>query len=100
MQDGEIIYKNGFGMATLEHEITIKPSTTFYIASTSKQFAAFCIALLEEEGKLSVEDDIRKVIPEIPEYESPIKIKHLIHHTSGMRDFLELNDLSGRIMMS
>ena len=93
---GEIIYKAGYGMATLEHPVTIKPSTAFYIASTSKQFAAFSIALLEEEGRLSASDDIRKYIPEIPDYGSPIRIEHLIHHISGMRDFLELNALSGR----
>lgn len=96
VKNGEIIHKNGFGMATLEHSVTNEPDTAFYIASTSKQFAALQIALLEEEGLLSVEDDVRKYIPELPDYGRPIQIQHLIHHTSGLRDFLELNGISGR----
>ncbi|MCE5209469.1 MAG: beta-lactamase family protein [Chloroflexi bacterium] len=96
VNDGEIIYKKGFGMATLEHSATIQPFTTFYIASCSKQFAAFSVALLEEKGLLSVQDDVRKYIPEIPDYGDIIQIQHLIHHTSGLRDYLELNALSGR----
>ncbi len=96
VKDGEIVYKKGFGMATLEHSATIQPHTAFYIASCSKQFAAFCIALLEEKGLLSVTDDVRKYIPEIPDYGHVIQIQHLIRHTSGLRDYLELNALSGR----
>lgn len=96
VKNGEILYKKGYGMATLEHSATIQPSTRFYIASTSKQFAAFQIALLEEAGLLSAEDDVREYIPELPDYGSTIRILHLIHHISGLRDFLELNALSGR----
>ena len=96
IKDGTIVYKNGYGMANLEHEITNKPSSVFYIASVSKQFAAFCIALLAEQGKLSIEDDVCTYIPELPDYGHTIRISHLIHHTSGLRDFLELNFISGR----
>ncbi len=96
VHNGEIIHKTGYGVATLEHHTRIRPTTAFYIASTSKQFSAFSIALLEEAGALSVEDDIRKYIPEMPDYGTSIQIQHMIHHTSGLRDFLELNALSGR----
>lgn len=96
VKDGEIVYKKGFGMATLEHSAVILPHTAFYIASCSKQFAAFCIALLEEKGLLAVTDDVRKYIPELPDYGEVIQIQHLIRHTSGLRDYLELNALGGR----
>ncbi len=90
IQDGEIIYKKGYGMANLELDVVISPSSVFYIGSTSKQFVTMCIALLVQEGKLSLDDDIRKYIPEMPDYGSTITIRHLIHHTSGIRDYLEL----------
>jgi CubicO group peptidase (beta-lactamase class C family) len=90
IRDGEIIYKKGYGMANLEHDIPITPSSVFYIGSTSKQFVAMCIAILAHEGKLSLDDDIRTYIPEMPDYGTPITIRNLIHHTSGVRDYLEL----------
>jgi len=90
IQDGEIVYKNGYGMANLELDVPISPHSVFYIGSTSKQFVTMCIALLVQEGKLSLDDDIRKYIPEMPDYGSTITIRHLIHHTSGVRDYLEL----------
>jgi len=73
----------------------ITPTTAFNIASVTKQFTAACIALLVERGKISLEDDIRKYLPEMPKYESPMKVKHLIHHTSGIRDFSILAFLKG-----
>jgi CubicO group peptidase (beta-lactamase class C family) len=96
VKDGEIIYKRGYGMADLEHHISITPETVFYIGSVSKQFVTMCILLLEEEGKLFLDDDVRKYIPEFPEYDRPMTIKHLIHHTSGIRDYLTLWTISGR----
>lgn len=95
IQDGKIIYKKGYGMANLELDVPISPSSVFYIGSTSKQFVAMCIALLAREGKLSLDDDIRKYIPEMPDYGSPITIRHLLHHTSGIRDYLELVGIIG-----
>jgi CubicO group peptidase (beta-lactamase class C family) len=86
LKDGSIVYKRGFGMANLDYDIPITPETVFRIASTSKQFTAFCIALLVEQGKISLDDDIRKYIPEMPNYGFPIKIRHLVYHTSGIRD--------------
>ncbi|MCI0693033.1 beta-lactamase family protein [candidate division KSB1 bacterium] len=96
IKDGAIIYKRGYGMADLEHDVPISPNTVFYIGSTSKQFVTTCILLLAEQGKLALDDDIRKFIPEFPEYGKPITIRHLVHHTSGIRDYLTLWELSGR----
>lgn len=95
IKDGKIIHKRGFGMANLEYGIPITSQSVFRIGSVSKQFTAMCILLLEEQGKLSLDDDIRKYVPEIPVYESPITIRHLIHHTSGLRDYLTLQDFRG-----
>lgn len=90
-----IIFKKGYGYANLEYDIPIEASTIFNIASVSKQFTAFAILLLEQEGKLSLNDDVHKYVPELPDFGSEIKIEHLIHHTSGLRDHWELMALSG-----
>lgn len=96
VQDGRLVYKRGYGYANLDYGIPITPQTVFYIASVSKQFAAASIVLAARQGYLSLDDDIRKWIPELPDYGSPITIRHLIHHTSGLRDYLTLLDLTGR----
>ncbi len=95
VQDGKISYKNGFGMANLEYDIPITPTSVFHIASISKQFTAFSILLLEEEGKLSLDDDIRKYIPEVPDFGTTITLRHLANHTSGLRDHWSLLALAG-----
>jgi CubicO group peptidase (beta-lactamase class C family) len=93
---GKILYKQGFGMANLEYSIPNDPtSTVFEVASVSKQFTSFCILLLEKESKLSLEDDIRKYIPEIPDFGHKITLRHLATHTSGLRDQWELLKLAG-----
>ncbi|MFC2160928.1 serine hydrolase domain-containing protein [Acidobacteriota bacterium] len=94
-QNGKIIYNRGYGMANLELDIPISPQSVFYIGSVSKQFVSACIGLLALQGKLSLDDNIRKYVPEIPEYDSPITIRHLIYHTSGMRDYLTLLGIAG-----
>jgi CubicO group peptidase (beta-lactamase class C family) len=86
MKDGEIVYKQGYGLANLEIGVPILPSTAFNIGSMAKQFTAFAVALLEGEGKLSLDDDLRKHLPEMPDLGQRITIRHLIHHTSGLRD--------------
>jgi len=91
-----MVFGRGYGMADLNQGVPIGTNTVFYIASTSKQFAAASIALLEEAGKLSLRDPVRKWIPELPDYAQPITIAHLVHHTSGIRDYLGLWGLSGR----
>jgi len=95
IKNGQLFYERGYGMANLEHGIPITSQSVFRIGSTSKQFTAMCIALLEEDGKLSLDDDIRKYIPELPDYGQPITILHLLQHTSGIRDYLTLMSLAG-----
>ena len=95
IKNGKTIFKKGYGMANLEHDIPISPASVFDIASESKQFAIFCIILLESQGKLSLDDDIRKYLTEFPDYGKKITIKNLIYHTSGLRDYLQLHAISG-----
>ena len=95
VKDGKIIFKKGYGAANLEYDTPITPKTVFQIASVSKQFTAFSIYLLEKQGKISLEDDIRKYVPEVPDFGKPIKIKHLLAHTSGIRDQWSLLTLAG-----
>jgi CubicO group peptidase (beta-lactamase class C family) len=95
MKDGQIVYKRGYGMADLDHDIPITPETVFHVASISKQFTAAAILLLAQEGKLSLDDDVHKYIKELPDFGVKITIGHLLHHTSGLRDQWELLDLAG-----
>ncbi len=95
IKDGKLIYARGYGKANLEHGIANGSKLVYDIGSTSKQFAAASILLLAQQGKLSLEDDVRKFIPELPSYQKPILIRHLIHHTSGLRDYLTLFSLAG-----
>jgi CubicO group peptidase (beta-lactamase class C family) len=92
---GKIIFEKGYGLANIEQNVSITPQTVFDIGSTSKQFAAASILLLEKQGKLSVNDDVRKYVPEIPNYGHKITILHLLNHTSGLRDYLTLFELAG-----
>lgn len=95
VKDGAIIYKKGYGIANLEYDIPITPSSIFHIASVSKQFTVFSILLLEKQGKLSLDDDIRKFIPEVPDFGKTITLRHLASHTSGLRDQWNLLSMAG-----
>lgn len=95
IRDGKIIYKKGYGSADLEHSIPISPDSVFYIGSVSKQFVAMSVAMLAKEGRLSLDDEVRRFIPELADYGIPLTIRHLIHHTSGLRDYLALLDIAG-----
>jgi CubicO group peptidase (beta-lactamase class C family) len=95
VQDGKIVYKHGFGTANLEYGIPITPSTIFHVASVSKQFTAFAIHLLAQDHKLSLDDDVRKYLPELHDFGKTITIRHLLHHTSGLRDQWNLLRLAG-----
>lgn len=99
VQDGKLIYSRGYGLADLEHNIPITDSTIFYIGSVSKQFVTMGLLLLEEQGKLSLDDRIQKYLPDFPEYGAPLTIRHFIHHTSGVRDNLTLWILSGQDLL-
>ncbi len=94
-RNGSLDYARGYGMSNLEHDIPITPQSIFPLASISKQFTAFSIGLLAQEGKLSLGDDIRKHVPEIPDYGRTITIAHLIHHTNGLREQGQLLNLAG-----
>jgi CubicO group peptidase (beta-lactamase class C family) len=94
-RDGKIIYVKGYGLANIEENVPITAQSVFDIGSTSKQFTAASILLLEKQGKLSVNDDVRKYIPELPSYGQKITILQLLNHTSGLRDYLALMELAG-----
>ena len=95
IKEGEIIYQRGYGMANLEFDQIITPLTRFQIGSVSKQFTALAVALLVEEGLINLEDDIRKYFPELPDFGEMISVDHLVHHTSGLRDQVELMMMAG-----
>ncbi|MCB0689127.1 MAG: beta-lactamase family protein [Saprospiraceae bacterium] len=90
IKDGNLIYSKGYGSANLEYKIALTDTSSFYIASLSKQFTAACIIYLKEQGKISLQDDIRNYIPEMPKYSKTITIDHLLHHTSGIREWSSL----------
>jgi CubicO group peptidase (beta-lactamase class C family) len=95
VRDGQIIYKRGYGVAHLEYGVRNTPSTVFHAASLSKQFTAFAIHLLAQDGKLSLDDEVRKHVPELQVQGPPVTIRHLLHHTSGLRDQWNLLLLAG-----
>ncbi len=96
IRDGDFVYRQGYGMGSIEHGMPIAADTVFYVGSISKQFVASSIILAAEQGALSLDDNVRDHIPELPDYGANITIGNLIHHTSGLRDYLGLLRLSGR----
>ena len=98
VKEGELIYERGYGAANLEYDIPITTTTIFDIASVSKQFAAFAIATLSYEEKLSLDDDIRMYLPDVPDFGVTITIRHLLHHTSGLRDWVQSLVIAGDLM--
>jgi CubicO group peptidase (beta-lactamase class C family) len=92
---GEIVYAKAFGIANLDDNVPATPNTVFDLASVSKQFTATAIVLLNQRGMLSLDDDVRKFIPELPSYGRTITLRHLLHHTSGLRDYATLLSLRG-----
>lgn len=95
LREGRLVYARGYGFANLDYHVPITPRVVFYSGSVSKQFTAAAIALLAAEGRIALDDDVRRYIPELPDYGRPITIRHLIHHTSGLRDIYVLMDLAG-----
>jgi len=87
VKDGNVVFKKGYGLANLEFDIPISPATVFDIASVSKQFTGFAVSTLIQQGKISPDDDIHKYLPDVPQFNKPITIRNLIHHTSGLRDW-------------
>ena len=93
---GRIIYERGYGMADLENDVAISPASMFYVGSVSKQFTAAAAALAIQQGALALDDSIRKYLPELPPYADAITVRHLVHHTSGLRDYNTLLSIAGR----
>jgi len=96
IRDGEFVYRRGYGMANLEYGLPLGPDSVFRIGSTSKQFTAAAIALLAEEGKLTLDDPVRRHFPEFPAWADGMTVRQLVLHTSGIRDYLQLAFLAGK----
>jgi CubicO group peptidase (beta-lactamase class C family) len=96
IRDGSFAYRKGYGMGSLELGVPLSSQSAFYMASVSKQFTAASVMLAAEQGLLSLNDDVRKYIPELPDYGHVITLRQMLHHTSGFRDFETLMYLSGR----
>lgn len=94
-EKGKLVYSKGYGMADLDLAVPVTAETVFNLASVSKQFTAFAVALLEQEGKINPQDDIRRYLPNMPELETPVTVADLVHHLSGLRDYMALGALSG-----
>lgn len=95
MKDGKVLHQKGYGMANLAYNVPFEVDTPTNIGSTSKQFTAFAILLLQEQGKLNVDDDVRKYIPELPDFGKTVTIRHLLSHTTGYREFLNAFAMTG-----
>lgn len=94
-RQGKLIYKRGYGCANLEYQIPITPTTVFHVASVSKQFTTAAIVYLAQQGQLSLDDDIRRYLPFVPDFGPTITIRQLANHTSGLRDQWELLAMAG-----
>jgi CubicO group peptidase (beta-lactamase class C family) len=94
-QNGRIVFAKGYGSSNIEYGVPITPQTPFIMGSVSKQFTAAAIALLVQDGRIRLDDDVRKYVPELPDYGKRITVDQLVHHTSGLRDFWSLVDASG-----
>jgi CubicO group peptidase (beta-lactamase class C family) len=95
VRNGAVIHRRGYGRAHLEWDAPITPATVFHAASLSKQFTALAACLLAEDGKLSLDDDVRRYLPELPDWGHTITLRHLLHHTSGLHDATELGGYAG-----
>ena len=93
--DGRTVVAKAYGMADLEHDVRNTAETIFEAGSVSKQFTAAAVLLLAREGKLSLDDPVRKYIPEVPEYGVPLTVRHMLNHTSGLRDWGSVGSIAG-----
>jgi len=96
VKEGQVVYQKVFGLACQEHGAAINPNSVFNTATLAQTFVGQAVAMLEIQGKLNLDDDVRKVIPEIPDFGTPIKLRHLLYHSSGLRDWLPVLQLAGR----
>lgn len=95
VQNGRFLHARGYGSANLEYAIPLTPQSVFRMASVSKQFTATCIGLLVEAGKVRLDDEVCGWVPELPRWETAVTLRHLLHHTSGWPDYLDLMDQRG-----
>ncbi|MEQ1641869.1 MAG: serine hydrolase domain-containing protein, partial [Pyrinomonadaceae bacterium] len=93
--NGESVFEQAFGLAEMEHNVPNTPQTVFESGSVAKQFTASALVLLQQDGKLSIDDPVRKYLPELPDYGTPLTIRHMLNHTSGLRDWFAVRALSG-----
>ena len=93
--NGESVFEKAFGLAEMEHNVSNTAQTIFESGSVAKQFTAAALVLLQQDGKLSIDDPVRKYIPELPDYGSPLTIRHLLNHTAGLRDWGSVMALTG-----
>ena len=93
--NGDVVFEKAFGLAELEHNVPNTTQTIFESGSVAKQFTAAALVLLQQDGKLSIDDPVRKYIPELPDYGSPLTIRHLLNHTAGLRDWGTVLSLTG-----
>lgn len=98
LKNSKVMHRKSYGLARVENSMPINENTLFQLASTSKQFTAFAIALLIDDGKIQLEDPIRKILPELPTYLDTVRLKNLIYHTSGLPDYYSQSDLCFRKM--
>src|SRR5579872_788811 len=98
LEQGKAVFRKCYGLAHIKDKAPITPQTTFELASCSKQFTGTAILLLYEQGKLALNDDVRKYLPELPEYDkkNPIRILHLARQTSGLREYMDFPDVKGK----
>ncbi len=95
MQNGEVVYSKAFGLASLEYQVPNTKETRFNIASVSKQFTAMGIVLLHQKGLLSIDDEVHKYLPDLPDFGEKITLRQMLHHTSGMRSSYAMLNLAG-----
>jgi CubicO group peptidase (beta-lactamase class C family) len=95
VQNGKVVLQREYGSANLEYGIPITSKTVFHVGSVSKQFTAFSILLLEHQERLSLDDDIRRYLPEVPDFGKTITLRHLLHHQSGLREQETLFQIAG-----
>jgi CubicO group peptidase (beta-lactamase class C family) len=93
--NGDVVFEKAFGLADMEHNVPNTPQTIFESGSVAKQFTAAALVLLQQDGKLNIDDPVRKHIPELPDYGAPLTIRHLLNHTSGLRDWGTVLGLTG-----
>jgi CubicO group peptidase (beta-lactamase class C family) len=99
VRGGELVFARGYGMADLSHGVPFSAATITNIGSTAKQFTGFGILLLQQRGQLSIDDDVRRYVPELPDFGPTVTLRHLLTHTSGYREFINLLLLEGRQIM-